>query len=182
MFKFIARLLGNEGDSELAEAEQKTAADGSHVSRRIVFGLLAISNQVDPAYRAEFSRMAIADWYGIHDRDELIRRINNYVEGGFSTPAYDAFRAAFLARAGAGAGYLTQETSWQLGLDAVRQVQQAYDGWMAYGIGYLDGHLEYRRGQGDDHETLKERKATVMRQMSKCSAEIWARTPFTLSV
>lgn len=182
MFKFIARLLGHDHDPELAEAEAKTTADGEHVPRRFVFGLLAISNQVDPAYRVAFSRMAVADWYGIHDRDDLILRINEYVEGGLSTPAYDAFRAAFLARAGVAAGYLTQEASWQLGLGAVRRVQQVYDGWMAYGVGYLDGHLEYRRGEGDDHETLKERKASVMRQMSECSAGIWGRTPFTLAV
>lgn len=182
MFNALKRLFGSKPDPEVAAARERMNRDHVDAAKRSVFCLLAISNPADPAYRQKMAQTAVAQWYGIEDRNELIERIHEYLEGGMSTPAYDAFRAAFLARAGEAVGYLSSDESWQLAQQAVRRVQQTYDGWMSYGIGYLEGHLNYRRSEGDDHDTLQERKAGVMQKISELSADLWGRTPFTTAI
>jgi hypothetical protein len=124
------------------------------------------------------ARTAVSEWYGIKSREQLLERIEDYIEGKMSTPAYDAYRATFLARAGLPAGYLGVDESWQLSLRAAQRVQQTYDGWLAYGMGFLQGHLDYRKGCGDDAAKLADNRKDMLQHLNGLSQGIWSTTQF----
>lgn len=170
------------GGGEEAESRKRMAGDEHDPRRRFVFGVLAMSYEVDPGYMPKHAAMAIREWYGVEDRDDLLSRIHDYVEGYNDSRAYDAFLGTFLARAGFGAGMLSEEESWNLAFSASRTIQTAYASWGDYGRGYLVGHLGYRKEQGDDSDTLKERRKTVEERIARHERELWPRTPFQTSL
>src|SRR5262245_43042438 len=102
MWNKLKSALGFGEDPVIAEAKRKTLLDQADPGKHFVSGLLAISSSsggADPAYQTEFAKTAITEWYGIESPQELERRIQDYIDGYGETPAYDLFRAVFLARA-----------------------------------------------------------------------------------
>lgn len=166
------------GGGEEAQARQRMAQDEQDARRRFVFGVLAMSYEVDPGYMPKHSTMAIREWYGIEGRDDLLQRIHDYVEGYNDSRAYDAFLGTFLARAGFGAGLLSEQESWDLAISAARTVQPKYASWGDYGQGFLAGHLDYHKNNGNDAEELADRRKNVLERIARHERELWPRTPF----
>ena len=181
MWNKLKSALGFGEDPVVIEAKKKTAVDQADPRKRFVSGMLAISpadGGADPAYLTNFARTAITEWYGIASPQDLAQRIQNYIEGYGSTPAYDIFRAVFLARAGFGAGYLDDAGSWSWAFNAARKLQQTYPSWDHYGMGYAEGHLAYRKSEGDDSQRLQEIRQNLSQQIGELARGIWAQTPF----
>jgi hypothetical protein len=170
-------LFGSGGPSP----EQRTQADHADPRKRYVFGLMSLLYDADPAYQKKVVSVSLKDWYGIDSRDELLERIQDYLAANDS-PAYDAFRAAFLARVGFGAGLLTEDESWAWGVRAAQKVQATYRNWGEYGMGFLAGHLDYWKDCGKDADYLQDRRQHVMTQIQARSSGLWANTPFTLAL
>lgn len=180
MWSKIKALLSSE-DPEIAAAKVRMVADQKQDPRRhYIFGLLAMSQRADPAYLPELAQMAVREWYGLSSAEQLKKRIAAYVAGTGSTPAYDAFRAIFLARAGQGAGLLDEEESWDWAFRAARKVQQAYRSWASYGAGYIEGHLAYRNSQGDAAETIAQYRKNLEEKCAGPLQEIWQGSSFAL--
>lgn len=168
MWKKLLDILGLGDPPHIIAAKQRMALDQADPRRRMVCGILAISYEADPAYLGDFASTAIREWYGIDSADLLEQRIREYLDGGIGTPGYDVFRAAFLARAGFGAGMLTEARSWSLAYDAAAVMQRHYQTWQHYGMGYLDGHLEYRRKEGDSEGRRSELRQNLLFRMGEC--------------
>jgi hypothetical protein len=181
MWNKLKSALGFGEDPAVTEAKRRTLLDQADPRKRFVSGLLAISSSsdgADPAYMTEFARTAITDWYGIESPQDLARRIQDYIDGYGATPAYDLFRAVFLARAGFGAGYLDDAGSWTWAFNAARKAQQTYQAWNHYGMGYLEGHLDYRKSQGDDAQRLQEIRQNLTQTIAELSRGLWGQTPW----
>lgn len=173
MWKMLTSLFGGGEKSEYELAMERTGSDGLDPRKRFVFCVLAVSNDVDPAYMVERSKTAVGEWYGIHSASKLEERITGYLEVGFSTPAYDAFRAAFLARAGLAAGLLSEGASWDAAFKAGRKVQASYASFRDYGMGYVEGHLDYRKNQGDPVARLAEIRQSKLSHMGDLVKDVW---------
>jgi hypothetical protein len=163
---------------ELSAARARMHADHEDPRKRFVFSILAISYPTDPAYRPEFARTAVRDWYGVGSPAAVVEAITGYVQGSSSTPAYDAFRAAFLARAALPGGLVTEAESWAWGRRAGERVQQSYRDFAAYAVGYVEGHLDYRRRCGDRDDRLEHHRQSLAATAAALGATLWARTPF----
>jgi hypothetical protein len=181
MWNKLKSALGFGEDPVIAEAKRRTLLDQADPSKRFVSGMLAISSSsggADPAYQAEFARTAITEWYGIESPQDLAGRIQDYIDGYGETPAYDLFRAVFLARVGFGAGMLDDAGSWSWAVNAARKAQKTYSSWNAYGTAYLEGHLAYRKSEGDDPERLQEIRQSLSEVIAELSRGIWGETPW----
>jgi hypothetical protein len=177
MWGKLKSALGLGQDRELAAAKARTLEDHGDPRRRFVFGVLCVSYEADPAY-LESTRPAVRDWYGIETPGELVEEIQAYLDDGGDNPAYDAFRAAFLARAGQAAGMIDEEESWRWAIAAARKVQRSYPSFMHYGMGYLEGHLDYRKSQGDDDQTIEGYRKNILARLNERAKDPWAQTPF----
>lgn len=156
---------------------KRMKADHQDPNKGRVFGILAISYAVDPGYLTGHATTAIREWYGITSSADLVGRIQNYLQPGSPCVAYDAFRAAFLARAGEGAQTLTADESWSMAFRAVQEVQGAYANWQEYGQGYIVGHTDYRKTQGDDEQTIISMQTHKVQKVAELSNGIWAQFP-----
>ena len=167
MLSKLLNLVGLGDPPDVAAAKQRMAADQADPRRRVVWGILAISEPADPGYMPELASTAIREWYGIQSAQEVERRVQDYLAGGIGTPAYDLFRAAFLARAGFGAGMLMEGRSWQLAFEAGRMMQRHYQTWQHYGMGYLEGHLAYRTSEGGPPARVAEIRQNLLTKMGE---------------
>ena len=177
MFGKLLSMLGFGDDPETAEAKRRMTQDAADPRRRMVFGLLAMSYELDPAYLQGHATTAIREWYDLSSADQLRKEVHAYLR---SNDGYDVFRAVFLARAGQGAGMLTEDESWNLAFEAVRRAQAGYTDWPHYGAGYLAGHMKYRKSQGDDEATLARYHGNITQRMQKNQTGAWTvpfRTP-----
>jgi len=184
MFRWLASLFGTSESPEVAEAKRKMELDKADPRRRYIWSILAISasSDADPGYLPEFASMAMRDWYGMSSREELLDNIDYYIEGTGSTPGYDVFRAVFMARAGFGAGMLSEAESWEAAYRVARKMQQAYPSWNHYGMGYIEGHVAYRTKQGDDADTVAGYRKNLLERFQTLSNSTWAETPFQSQV
>ena len=108
-----------------------SAKDAADPERRWVQGVLAIyrGDVGDPGYwKREDAEREIQQGWSTPDHQELQALIQRYVQGECNV-AFDKARIIWLARIGAGAGWLDEATSWRLALDAKRALQTSYPGW-----------------------------------------------------
>lgn len=178
MFEKLDSLLGLGASAETLAAKRRMLADSSDERRRFVHAALAVGRDVDPAYVPEQARTALSEWYRIDAREELVTSIYAHLAGRDAAAGYDAFRALFLARAGAGASLLTDLESWALSFEAGKKIQRAYAGWTFYALGYLEAHLSHCESAGDSEEKLERARAKVLCRMARHEREIWSVTPF----
>jgi hypothetical protein len=171
LFETLKKLISGEPDESLEykEARQLMHRDAQEDPRRAaVFGVLAISWDVDPGYIEE-ARIALRDWYGVSSKEKIL----SYRFRSNSSPAYNAYRMTFLARAGFAAGYLTEPESWNLCMVQLKIIAEQYDDFPAYGYGYLAGHLEHRATQKDSPEELQKTRHTLIVRIEKMRRNIW---------
>lgn len=160
---------------EVKAARRAMQADLATDPRRgFVVGMLAVSYEVDPGYLKAHATEALTDWYDVR----TAAAIEAYQFGVPDRGAYDAYRHAFLARAGFAAGLLPELRSWQLAFQQAALVTQRYRSWPEYGEGYLQGHLAYRRSQGDPPARLGEIEASTRARLTKLAGTRWAALPF----
>lgn len=170
--KILDAVVGEEPAVKQARAAMKRDAQADP-RRAAVFGLLAVSYEVDPGYLVEHATTALRDWYGVTSADGLRR----FRPARTSHPAYDIFRFTFLARAGAAAGLLSEAESWTLAFVQLTEASAAYPTWRAYGNGYLAGHLAYRTAQGDNPEALTRIEKNLTERLAKLEATVWKALP-----
>lgn len=163
---------------EVKAARRAMQADASVDPRRgFVVGLLAVSYEVDPGYLRAHATEALTDWYDVRSAAAIAAYRFGVPDGG----AYDAYRHAFLARAGFAAGMLTEAHSWELAFRQAATVAHRYRSWPEYGEGYLQGHLAYRRDQGDSPTRLTEIEASTRTRLAKLASTRWAAQPFAFA-
>jgi len=59
---------------------------------------------------------------------------------------------------------------------------QTYQGFYQYGMGYLEGHLDYRKSEGDDEERLREIRQNLTQSIGELSRGIWGQTPWNTPI
>jgi hypothetical protein len=174
----LASLFGGGPKSEVERAIERTEADRGDPRKRYVFAVLAVSCEGDPAYMPEHANKAVRTWYRIGSLPELVARMSKYLDGTSERLAYDTFRAAFLARAGFAAGLIGEADSWEWALRAARVVQTRFTSFEEYGLGYLEGHVWYRSGQGDGPAALDEVRKGKLELFEQLKRDAWT-VPFT---
>lgn len=172
------KLFGGGPKSEVERAIELTEADRGDARKRFVFGVLAVSCEGDPAYMPQHANKAVRTWYRIASPEDLVARMAKYLDGTSERLAYDTFRAAFLARAGCAAGLIAEPASWDWALRAGRVVQSRFASFEEYGLGYVEGHVWYRAGQGDDAAKLEEVRRSKLALLEQLKADVW-RVPFS---
>jgi hypothetical protein len=173
---WLSRLLPGE-DAETREARKHMARDLTDPRRAFVWGVVAVSYELDPAYMPEHATEAIRDWYGVKSADDLLgRTAANFVANDHV--AYNAYRLCFLARAGFGAGMLDATQSWDMAIRHAAVVQQHYGSWAEYGRGYLEGHLSYRAHQGDAPDQLAQYRRSIGERLDVKQRNVWSGIPW----
>ena len=138
MWDKIKSFLGLGPDPEVVRAKARMAEDSRDPRKAFIQGILAMSYEADPGYLPGHAETAIREWYGVQSRQELIESIQGFIQSSRSTPGYNVFRSVFLARAGYGAGFLSEDESWRWAFFAGQRAQQIYGQWEEYGQGYLE--------------------------------------------
>lgn len=179
MWNKLLNLLGLGEDPELTRAKERTRADAADPKKAMLWGVLAVTYNADPAYMPGHSAMALRDWYSVNTPAELKERIADYY--GPDASGYDLFRGVCLARYGQATNFLSEAESWRLALDGVRAIQTACRSWADYGESYLAGHLDYQRGNGASPEAIADRTARCRATMAALARTAWA-TPFDTPV
>lgn len=175
---WLSRLFGGE-DEETRNARKRMEADRAADPRRtFVWGVVAVSYELDPGYLPAHATEAIRDWYSVKSAEDLLSRTpadfvaNDHV-------AYNQYRLCFLARAGHGAGLLDEASSWGMAIRHAAVLQQHYRSWQEYGQGYLEGHLSYRAQQGDSPQQLAEYRTSIGERLAHKQRTVWAGIPWT---
>lgn len=146
--------------------------------RAFVWGIVAVSYEVDPGYLKAHATEAIRDWYGVASAAELLSRTGADFNANEHV-AYNQFRLCFLARAGYGAGLVDEATSWDLAFRHAALAQQHYASWQHFGQGYLDGHLSYRAYEGDPPDRLQEVRVGITQKLQLKDRTVWSAIPWT---
>lgn len=171
MFQWLSNIFAAR------DARKRMVVDQQDPRKGFVWGVIAVSYDVDPAYLPDHAKLAVTEWYGMENAQDIIEQ----TPSGFVANehvAYNQFRLCFLARAGFGAGMLDESTSWALAIRHAAAVQQHYPTWAAYGEGYLQGHLSYRREMGDTVTQLRERESSLREQLIDKQRDVWGTIPF----
>lgn len=174
--RWLSRLFRGD-DAETREARKRMEVDLRDPRRAFVWGIVAVSYDVDPAYLRDHATEAIRDWYGVTSAQDLL----SWTGASFVANehvAYNQFRLCFLARAGYGAGLLDEATSWQMAFRNATIAQQHYSSWQHYGQGYLEGHLSYRAHQGDSPERLNEIRNSITEKLQLKQRTVWSAIPW----
>ncbi|HEX2734310.1 MAG TPA: DUF1266 domain-containing protein [Polyangiaceae bacterium] len=168
----------------LGEVEAKMAVDHQDPRKRFAWAILAAfpNANADPAYRPKFANTALREWYGMNDHDELLENIDFYIEGTGGTVGYDLYRAVFMARAGFGAGMLSEAESWDAAFKVIRKLQSTYPSWNEYGRDFLAGTLDYRKESGDDQDALDTHRHAVTQNLAELGKTLWSQVPFNTPV
>lgn len=176
--------MGEPERPEITQAKTRMQADAADPRKRYVWCILAISTseEADPGYLPDFSSTAIREWYGMKTREKLLSNIDYYIEGTGSTPGYDAFRAVFMARAGFGAGMLSEGESWEAAFRVARKLKESYPSWNHYAQGYLQGHLDYRKSEGDSEDALARYRRNILERYRVIAGSVWPQTPYETQV
>lgn len=173
---WLSKLFGGE-DEETRNARKRMEADRADPRRTFVWGVVAVSYELDPGYLPAHATEAIRDWYGVKSAEDLLSRTpqrfvaNDHV-------AYNQYRLCFLARAGYGAGLVDEATSWGMAIRNAAVLQQHYRSWQEYGQGYLEGHLSYRAHQGDSQEQLADYRESIGERLALKQRTVWAAIPW----
>lgn len=173
---WLSRLFTGE-DAEAKNARIRMAADRQDPRRTFVWGVLAVSYDLDPAYLPGHANEAVRQWYGV----KSARQIVDWTAADFAANghvAYNQYRLCFLARAGHGAGLLDEATSWSLAIRHAAVVQQHYRDWAEFGRGYLEGHLSYRSEQGDPPEQLAKYRKNIGERLAQTQRTVWVAVPW----
>lgn len=174
----LRSLFARSETPEVRAGRARMAIDHRDPDRRFAFGVLAVQYSVDPAYLPVHAAFALRDWYGLGSTVAVRERILQYLMMRGRDPGYDLFRAAFLARAGFGAGLLGQDESWHRALAIADEVKSRFTSWASYADSFRAGHLELRRQQGDAREVIAEHDAELARRIARLHRTIWNAAPF----
>ena len=77
---------------------------------------------------------------------ELIELIQSYVQGECNV-GFDKLRIIFLARAGRGAGWFDEATSWGYAFNAIVELQRHYSSWEQLRVAMDEGRAEWYGGK-----------------------------------
>ncbi|MCE9572282.1 MAG: DUF1266 domain-containing protein [Deltaproteobacteria bacterium] len=167
---------------EVRAGKARMAIDHRDPDRRFVFGLLALSYSVDPAYLPFHASRVVCESYGLTSTVAVRERILQFMVMRRKNPGFDLFRGALLARAGYGAGLLGEDESWYRALGVATEVRSVFRSWPEVAASYEAGHLDERRSQGDSREVIAEHQAELRARVARLTRTIWRDTRFPLDL
>ncbi len=176
VLQWLKSLFGGE-DPESKQAREKMAIDRQDPRKLFVWGILCMAESHDPGWKPSYATTAITEWYGIQNKQQLLAQTADGFRAS-GQPAYDYFRLVFLARAGFGAGMLSEAESWDLAFRAAQALQRSYGDWKAYGAGYRDGHLAYRASCGDAPDQLAQYRKNLDATIEEKQRTVWVAVPW----
>lgn len=176
---FVKGLFSDDDDAgdEDQQARDRMADDRADPRKLFVFGVLCCTEDIDPGYRQEYAKVALADWYSIESGQEILEMGQDYFAAR-EYPAYNIFRLCFVARAGYGAGMLDEAASWGVCFRHCSELHRTYSSWQAFAQGYVDGHVSYRRHCGDDEATVAGYRDRAQARMQQALNGWWAQIPW----
>lgn len=79
---------------------------------------------------------------------ELVELIQSYIKGECNL-AFDKLRIIFLARAGRGAGWFDEATSWAYAFNAMTEIQKHYTSWEQLRVAMDEGRADWYGGKDE---------------------------------
>jgi hypothetical protein len=125
------------------------------------------------------ARHMLEHWWAIHGPTELQRQLDELAESGRPDNAWDLLRFIVVARMGAGAGFLSQQESWQRIRPVAERLQRAYDDWEGLGRAYVLARRQWRQlptdGSEDDGGMM-----AIRDNIAHLQGQDWRQTPWAL--
>jgi len=103
-------------------------------------------NDSDPGCWKRENALSHLQGWQCPDPAALVRLLQRYIEGECNI-GYDKLRIIFLARAGRGAGFFDEATSWGYAFDAMTEIQRHYGSWTQLRIAMDEGRVEWYGGK-----------------------------------
>ena len=127
-------------------------------------------------YPPEAPRKMLASSWGIEDMGAAVDTIQGLLDTAEDGDAlvFDRVRAAHLARAAAGAGYIDQNTSWWYVVRAGEDLQRRFGSWDEVGAAYLRAKNQWLSARGIPTDDGTEANVEKLRQ------GLWRGVPFHL--
>jgi len=82
------------------------------------------------------------------DGAELVELIQRYIQGECNV-GFDKLRIIFLARAGRGAGWFDEATSWGYAFNAITELQKHYTSWEQLRVAMDEGRADWYGGKDE---------------------------------
>jgi hypothetical protein len=145
---FFDGLFGKKVGSDLRAYRE----DHRIPERRLVHGFLAFYTGNDGDPRHTMSQQANIDllqntW--ADDPAQLVKLMDRYELKGEVNTAFDLIRAIRVARHGAGAGWISDDESWQRCYRCVELLKQKYPRWE-------DVYVDFQEGRAAWHERTRQ--------------------------
>ena len=105
-------------------------------------------NDSDPGCWKQETALSHLEGWQCPDPPALVRLLQRYIEGECNI-GYDKLRIIFLARAGRGAGFFDEATSWAYAFDAITAIQRHYGSWTQLRLAMDDGRAEWYGGKDE---------------------------------
>lgn len=169
MLDWLLKLIGGKDDIDVALEKMKP--DSKDPLRARVHGVLLVGEPADPGYRPDYAKTAMHEWYGLNDHASAVKAIEGYASSG---EGYDVFRATFVARAAAGAGLISADESWGFCKRIIEKAQRRFPDWDTWSASYLEGHLAYRKSEGDDGAKLATWEKNLRAGFQKLHTGAWS--------
>jgi hypothetical protein len=135
--------------------------------RRLVHGFLAFYTGNDGDPRHTLSQQANIDVLQNTWSDtpaELVQLMDHYEVRGECNPAFDLIRAIRIARHGAGAGWISDDESWQRCYRCAARLKEKYPRWEDVYVDFQAGRAAWYKGRSEprpagDYEYFAQRYA-----------------------
>jgi len=145
---FWSALFGSKAGSDLPAYRE----DHRIPERRLVHGFLAFYTGNDGDPRHTMDRQSnikhLQENWSTPDAQELVELMDRYEVKGECNDAFDLIRTIKLARHGAGAGWLSDDESWQRCYRCALRLKDKYRRWEDVYADFTAGRVDWYRGIG----------------------------------
>ncbi|HEY6728048.1 MAG TPA: DUF1266 domain-containing protein [Polyangiaceae bacterium] len=129
----------------------------------------------DPGcWKPELARNRLQKGWSTADGSELVELIQSYIKGECNL-AFDKLRIIFLARAGRGAGWFDEATSWAYAFNAITELQRGYTSWEQLRVAMDEGRADWYGGKD---EVPKAQRALSDRGWHRLQTNYMPHVPF----
>jgi hypothetical protein len=146
--RFLDEFFGRKPGSTLPAYRE----DHRVPERRLVHAFLALYTGNDGDPKHTMSQQANIDHlqqgWTTPDAAELVKLMDRYEVRGECNTAFDLIRAIKLARHGAGAGWISDDESWQRCYRCAARLKQKYQRWEDVYVDFQAGRVDWYKGVG----------------------------------
>ncbi|HEU5074512.1 MAG TPA: DUF1266 domain-containing protein [Polyangiaceae bacterium] len=168
------RTGSTEGDDGFDQA--RFLADRSDPRKLWAHAAIALyMDDSDPGcWKRENAERRLQKGWSTPNGAELVELIQRYIQGECNV-AFDKLRIIFLARAGRGAGWFDEATSWAYAFNAMTEIQKNYTSWEQLRVAMDEGRADWYGGKDEVPEAQIE---LSQRGWNKLQTNYMSQVPF----